>query len=88
MVNDLSQVLPHKKLKIYSKFNLQFELEKYLIILKNVNERSNLTSLRISAHNLNIEKGRHKKPLKVPLDDRICALYLEFEDRFHYVLNG
>ena len=53
-----------------------FELEKYLVLLKDVNIRKNFSKLRISAHNLNIEVGRHKRPTKLH----------EIEDEFHYVL--
>ena len=86
--NDFSkQTLPDRKLRTYSKFKSEFEMEKYLVVLKNVNERRNLTRLRISAHNLNIEKGRHKRPVKVPKEDRVCDLCSEVEDEFHYVIN-
>ena len=71
------QSFPDKKLRTYSKFKSKFEMENYLLVLKNRNERRNLTRLRISAHNLNIEKGRHKRPVKIPVDGRICELCSE-----------
>ena len=83
----LKQAYPDKKLRTYSKFKSDFKIEKYLIVLKNLNERKNLTRLRISAHNLNIEKGRHRRPVKVPIDETICDSCLEVEDEIHYVVN-
>ena len=49
--------------------------------------RSVFTKLRISAHPLMIEKGRHLTP-KIPVDQRIgtlCSLN-EVEDELHFML--
>ena len=49
--------------------------------------RSVYTKLRVSAHTLMIEKGRHFHP-KVPIDQRICTLCSlnEIEDELHFML--
>ena len=46
------QSFPDKKLRTYSKFKSKFEMENYLLVLKNIDERRNLTQQRITAHNL------------------------------------
>ena len=56
-----------------------------MIVLTDVIKRKNFSKLRISAHNLNIEVGRHKRPRKVPEDERICDECKEIENEFHYV---
>ena len=85
--NDFAlQSHPDKKLRTYSKFKTRFQLEKYLIVLKDVNVRKNFTKLRISAHNLNIEVGRHKRPKKIPEQERICDTCKEIENEYHYVI--
>ncbi len=49
--------------------------------------RSAFTKLRISAHSLMIEKGRHLNP-KLPIDQRICTMcpLNEIEDESHFML--
>ena len=59
----------HSKLRTYKLFKSKPGLEKYLIST-NVLTRKEFTRLRISAHFLRIETGRHtvkKKPLKIKL---------------------
>ena len=65
---------PDKKLRTYTKFKSDFHLKKYLIVLKDVNLRKKFTKLRISAHNLYIEVGRHKRPKKTPEQERLCDM--------------
>ena len=69
--------------------------EYYLTYIKDRNIRRNLTKLRISAHNLEIERGRHNrnKNLKkktnqnTPATDRRCqACTTEVEDEFHLMM--
>ena len=85
--NDLTlQSQPDKKLRTYSKFKTQFQLETYLIVLKDINVRKNFTKLRISAHNLNIEVGRHKRPHKIPEHLRTCNTCKKIENEYHYVI--
>ena len=58
------------KLDFYNKLKQNFNPEKYLLI-SNVAHRNALSRLRISAHNLYIERGRYTKPI-TPRDDCIC----------------
>ena len=48
--------------------------------------RLNFTQLRISNHNLEIEKGRFRKPYIKP-QNRICPVHKrEIEDKIHFLL--
>ena len=77
------------KLEFYSRAKTEFHKELYLDHVKNFNERANLTKLRISAHELQIEVGRHKN---IAREDRHCkwckistgAEIIEDEDRLLY----
>lgn len=80
------QLLPDKKLRTYAKFKESFEFEKYLLIIRDEKVRKTFTRLRISAHNLPIEIGRHKRPAKVPLDQRLCNVCPVIGNESHYIL--
>ena len=58
------------KLDFYKSIKHNFGFEKYLLIANN-KHRSALTKMRISAHNLYIEKGRYTDPI-TPREDRFC----------------
>ena len=81
--------LNDSKLRTFVKFKRSFELENYLLTLKNFSKRSTLTRLRISAHDLRIETGRYNKPLKIPASERLCqhCELKEIEDEFHFIMN-
>ena len=61
------------KLEFYHKLKNEFGpgSEKYLTLVNDPEARKSLTRLRISAHNLFIERGRYENPL-IPREDRIC----------------
>ena len=76
------------KLRTYSKFKTNFQLEPYLLTTKNYEKRRIFTQLRISAHDLHIETGRYTKPAKTPVNNRICRFCdkNQIEDEFHVVM--
>lgn len=55
-------------------------------ILKNRSERSTLSKIRLSAHCLEIEKGRQNS---IHLNDRLCKMCNKgvIEDEVHFLLN-
>ena len=57
------------KLEYYRKYKNAFEKEPYLDMVENFSDRNNLTRLRISAHHLEIERGRYNNITRC---DRIC----------------
>jgi hypothetical protein len=71
------------KLRTYRLFKDNISLEKYLLIL-NEDERRVLPKFRVSAHNLEIDKGRY---IGVKTEDRICKLCnTGVEDETHFLL--
>lgn len=70
------------KLKFYAKVtdSRKYELQSYINEVKNLDHRKALTKLRISAHDLEIEKGRH---LNTPVNDRLCKKCNVIEDEIH-----
>ena len=59
------------KLNIYRQIKNNIIFESYLDKVKNCDHRKALTRLRLSAHNLPIERGRH---LGIPREQRFCTL--------------
>ena len=59
--------------------------EKYVECISNDKLRSELAAFRLSAHNLDIERGRH---IKVPRENRICRLcsMSMVGSEFHFLL--
>ena len=74
------------KLRSHCLFKKEFCLENYVMMFGRIN-RSPFTKLRVSAHSLMIEKGRHFHP-KIPPEQRLCKLCSlnEVEDEFHFML--
>ena len=69
----------------YRLFKNNISLEPYLS-MKNDEQRILLSKLRISNHNLEIERGRHRG---LQAKERICKLCLkEVEDEIHFLLQG
>jgi hypothetical protein len=74
-------------LRTYCKFKTEFKMENYLITIRSFKLRSFVSKLRLSSHNLAIEKGRHVKP-KIPIECRICTMCPlgAVEDESHLLL--
>ena len=72
------------KLRTYRLFKNNLCLEKYLM-LENCKSTNELTKFRISAHDLEIEKGRY---YNIPPDKRYCKLCKNdaVEDEIHFLL--
>ena len=74
------------KLRTYWKCKSTHELEPYLLHVKPLNLRTNISKLRISAHDLNIERGRYHRPQKLPISERKCQFCGNVEDEKHAVI--
>ena len=61
-----------------------YRLEPYLTSSKAKLHRQALSKLRLSAHNLSIERGRHRK---IPREDRKCSVCGVVEDEIHFLDN-
>ena len=64
--------LDHTKLRTYKTFKASFTREPYLDLIRNRNQRSFLSRLRVSSHNLAIERGRYTRPI-TPIGQRTCS---------------
>ena len=64
--------LDHNKLRVYRQFKSSFTIEPYIKLVRNRNQRSSLTRLRISAHTLATELLRRTRPV-TPFHQRVCA---------------
>ena len=61
------------------------KLEQYTWLIRNQKHRVALSRLRLSSHQLMIEKGRHHKPI-IPRTERICPICNQgVEDECHFV---
>ena len=73
------------KASSFLSYKLNNGLEKYTWSIKNKKHRTSLSRLRLSSHQLMIEKGRHHKPI-IPRTDRICPLCNNgVEDECHFI---
>ena len=72
------------KLGTYSSLKSSFCAESYLFTIKNENKRKSLARLRISAHTLEIERGRFNK---LKREEWLCKTCLKIEDEPHFLLD-
>jgi hypothetical protein len=81
-----NKVKTESKMRTYITIKNNFVLEDYLNI-PDFNIRKHMTKLRISAHRLEIEKGRYSRP-KIPANHRICTHCdcNEVEDELHLLM--
>ena len=81
----LGEINHSPKAMSYAMFKTTIYSEKYLILVKNTKDRIALSRLRLSNHNLMIEKGRHLRP-RIERNERKCFLYKdEIEDEKHFI---
>ena len=73
----------HSKLFLYKDLKVSLEREYYLQH-PNFEIRRTFTKMRISAHNLQIEKGRY---MNCPREQRLCQNCSVIEDEQHFLLH-
>ena len=74
------------KMSFLTDIKTNYELEVYLISIKNPTQRRTLTQFRTSSHTLKIERGRYNN---VPREERLCEYCdsQEIEDEYHFALS-
>ena len=73
------------KLRTYSLFKTEPGLEKYLIEIKNLSVRQQVSKFRLSNHRLAIETGRHNRTV---LEERFCTFCPgKIEDEAHFLFD-
>ena len=80
-LNDLDK---NPILRMYKLIKTNFSMEPYLNLIKEAKYRRSLTKLRLSSHNLEIERGRHTKPV-TPVIERLCIVCGVIDDELHFV---
>ena len=80
-----STVNESPKLQIFSKIKDDFTCSDYLNNILNKKLRGLLTKLRISAHDLNVERGRY---VNIPREERLCNCcnMRVIENEYHFLL--
>ena len=82
---EINDVAKNPKLRTYCLFKLDFEMEHYLLNVLDVKLRKSISRFRTSNHNLEIERGRHCKPV-LPVELRTCKLCdTAVEDEIHFL---
>ena len=71
------------KLRTYSLLKQEVRREPYLSSVKNVKDRIAMTKLRLSNHELMIEKGRHSN---LAISERKCPFCHLVEDEIHFLV--
>jgi hypothetical protein len=87
-LNHINRCGEGNKLRTYATFKKTFNLENYLLTINCKEKRSSYTKLRISSHNLMIERGRHMRPKKLEVQERICRHCDtgQIEDEMHFMM--
>ena len=68
------------KLRTYKLIKGTFGIEQYLEILPDRKQRKSVSAFRISAHKLQIERGRY---IGKKVEDRLCTTCNKVEDEIH-----
>ena len=76
-----------KKLRCYCSFKTNFGFERYLSHVKKFEHRKNITRLRISAHRLQIERGKYQG---IPKEERKCLRCdsADIDDEKHFLFSS
>ena len=73
------------RMRTYASFKKDFIGERYLDLTPAVKHRIALTKLRTSSHNLEIERGRYRRP-RVSPEQRLCSTCHVIDDEIHFVI--
>ena len=75
---------PRHKLRTYALMKTEIGLENYLNVINNVSIRTQFSKFRLSDHNLEIEKGRHRG---IVAEQRFCPFCKSnVENEIHFLL--
>ena len=73
-------------MQTYITFKKDFRLESYLLYVKDFKLRKLYSKLRLSSHDLEVERGRYQKP-RIPREDRLCKMCnVSIEDKEHFFI--
>ena len=83
--NDINDQNKYPSLRTYRIFKTKLEMEPYLYLVKNPKYRMAISKFRSSSHILEIERGRHTRPI-TPLENRLCPSCKVVETEIHFML--
>ena len=83
--NEIIDDSKHPIFKTYKMFKSEFKFEPYLELLKDPKYRIAVSKLRASSHMLEIERGRHTRPI-TPVENRRCPKCNVIENEIHFAL--
>ena len=84
-LSSLRRQIQDNKLYTFSHIYSNFSLQDYLSFGLPKDKTRELAKLRISAHDLLIERGRYFRP-RIPRESRLCTSCNEIEDEEHFML--
>lgn len=84
-LNTLKSKINDNKLHTYSNLYDQFSLQNYLSFGLPKSITKDLSKIRISAHDLLIERGRYFRP-RMAREERLCTYCNQVEDEEHFIL--
>ncbi len=70
---------------LYKLIKLQYASETYLQLNLPPHIQRAITQIRVSAHNLEIERGRMARPHPIPPDQRLCRHCGQVETEIHFI---
>lgn len=84
-LSHLRNQVQDNKLNTFSTIYTQFSLQNYLSFGLSKNKTRELSKLRLSAHDLLIERGRYFRP-PIPRESRLCTTCNTIENEEHFIL--
>ena len=82
--NYFSVLKTQSKMKTYIRYKHEFSTEPYITKL-HFKARQQISKLRLSDHNLEIERGRYHRSSLKPEDEHVCFVHKKIEDEFHFL---
>ena len=74
----------HPLLRTYVHIKSEYRIEPFLTMIKNSKHRTALARFRASSHTLEIERGRHSRPI-TPVENRLCSECKLVENEIHFL---
>lgn len=86
--DEINDTTKNPKLRNYKLHKSTYSIEPYILYLDNKRYQRSIFRLRASSHRLQIELGRHTKPI-TPLIDRKCIFCKngDIDDEVHFLIN-
>ena len=84
--NYFSVLKTQSKMRTYVRYKHEFSMEPYITKL-HFKARQQISKLRLSDHNLEIERGRYHRPCLKPEDEHVCFVHKKLKMYFTFLLS-